>query len=181
MKEFTVTSGTWRIHENNLHLLSLCCHSFHKPSCISRNKTNITDLVFPGIHSGITDSITVQFYTNDIPGIPGSDDPDSTCAAVSIDHPLFSCHCRKLHSLSVKYFCLHRIYLIKRRWRNTEGQSHKSIFDESRSVKYDIAFSKYHACLSVIDIENHRSDLRMLFTESFYKVILRWKYWRNRN
>ena len=175
MKEFTVTSRTWRIHENNIHLLSLCCHSFHKPSCISRNKTNITDLVLPGIHSGITDSITVQFYTNDIPGIPGSDDPDSTCAAVSIDHPLFSCHCRKLHSLSVKYFCLHRIYLIKRRRGNAEAQSHKTVFDKSQSVKYNIPVSENHAGLSVIDIEDHCCDLRMLLAESLYKVILGWK------
>ena len=115
MQEFTVTSCTRRIHKNYIHFFPFCSHSFHKPAGIPRNKTDITNLVLSGIHSGITDGITVQLHTNDVSGISGSNDPNGTCSAVSIDHTLFPCHCRKLHGFSVKHFCLHRIYLIKGR------------------------------------------------------------------
>ena len=175
MQEFAVTSRTWRIHKDNINFFPLCCHTFHKPAGIPRNKTDIPDPVLPGIHSGITDGVSVQLHANDIPGISGSNDPNGTCTTVGIDHPLFTCHCRKLHGLSVKNFRLHRIYLIKRRRGNTEAQSHKTVFDKSRSVKYNIPVSENHAGLSVIDIEDHCCDLRMLLAESLYKVILGWK------
>lgn len=50
--EFTVTSCTRRIHKNYIHFFPFCSHSFHKPAGIPRNKTDITNLVLSGIHSG---------------------------------------------------------------------------------------------------------------------------------
>ena len=71
----------------------------------------------------------------------------------------------------VKNLCLYGIDLIKRIRGNPESASAQFILNITGSMEDNIAFSKDHAGILTVDIQNDRGNLRIFLPERLYKVV----------
>ena len=114
--------------------------------------------------------VRVQLDADHLVRVPAGDHADGADAAVGVQERPLSMQARQLHRLGVKLFRLFREHLVKGACRDPEAESAEHVLDVPFPEQHLFPFPQHHAGALVVDVLNHRGDLRAFLPQRVHEI-----------
>jgi len=171
-EEFLVAAGAGRVHQQYIAFLAVCSHIHHEFAGVRADEADVLHAVQLRVHDGIAHGVAVHFHAQHLSGGLSSDHADGADAAVSVDDGLLAGQPGKFHRLAVEHLGLHRVDLVEGFRRNAELEPAEDVRDVARAVEGFLVRAQQHGGEAVVHVLDDRGDLRVLFEQRLYKIVL---------